>query len=263
VDATTSWIETLGELRAAGRPCAVVVVTAVKGSVPREPGARMIVAGDEIVWGTIGGGRLEQQATEHAMELLGRDDPVSESTEVPLSEAVGQCCGGVVTLFYETHRWTRRRVAVFGAGHVGQALGALAPWLAADVLLVDGRAEDELRPRPPADRPYELLCVDAPEAELDELAPETLVVVMTHSHALDLTLLEHALRRAPFAFLGLIGSERKWTRFQKRLAQRGFDEDTIARVRCPIGVVKGGKDPRSIALSIATELAGRLERLPG
>ena len=78
---------------------------------------------------------------------------------------------------------------------------------------------------------------------------------MTHNHALDLELVARALRRSDLGYLGLIGSERKWARFRQRLMQRGFSEADLARVRCPIGVTTGSKEPRAIALSVATELA--------
>jgi xanthine/CO dehydrogenase XdhC/CoxF family maturation factor len=64
--------------------------------------------------------------------------------------------------------------------------------------------------------------VDAPEEEIATLADDALVLVMTHNHALDLEIVARAIKR-DFAYLGLIGSERKWARFQKRhphLAQR-------------------------------------------
>src|SRR5688572_26382830 len=94
MDHPQAWIEKLSELRAKGRPCALVVVTGVKGSGPRESGARMIVAGGELVWGTIGGGNLERQAIEHASGLVRRGGALSESVAYPLGEKVGQCCGG-------------------------------------------------------------------------------------------------------------------------------------------------------------------------
>jgi xanthine dehydrogenase accessory factor len=261
MDRSLEWIETLAELRAAKTPCAMVVVTEVKGSAPREPGARMLVADGELAWGTIGGGNLEHLALEHARELLSRAHPTSDSVVYPLAEKAGQCCGGQVTLFFETYRWTRRTVAIFGAGHVGQRLGALAPWLGADLVLVDGRREEELRPRPPAERPYRLLCIDEPEAEIDALPRDALVLVMTHSHPLDLALFERALRRGTFPFVGLIGSARKWRRFEKRLRARGLSEAEIARVRCPIGVSQTSKDPAAIALSTAAQLVEAMEML--
>ena len=261
MDSSLNWIEELAELRAAMRPCAMVVVTQSRGSTPREPGARMIVAAEGLVWGTIGGGNLEHLALEHAAELLARSATVSEAVTYPLAEKTGQCCGGEVTVFFETYRWHRRTVAVFGAGHVGQALAKLAPWLGADVRLIDGRQEEELVPKPPVDAPFELVCVDAPEAEIDTLPADALVLVMTHSHALDLTIIERALARAPFPYLGLIGSERKWANFQRRLLAKGVPRERIDSVVCPIGVSVTSKDPSAIALSAATQLVEVMESL--
>jgi len=256
---TQAWIGKLSELREERRPCVLVVVTQVRGSGPREPGARMIVGlgangrGADLIHGTIGGGNLELQAIEHCAMLLGRGRPGSESVAYPLSEKVGQCCGGEVTLFFESFPWTRRTIAVFGAGHVAQALAGLAAYLPGDVLLVDGREEREIRPVPPRDKPYGLLCVDHPEAEVAGLPGDSLVLVMTHSHALDLEVVALAIRRG-FPYLGLIGSERKWERFRKRLLERGFTEEELARVRCPIGSSRTSKEPAAIAISVAAEL---------
>lgn len=249
-----AWIETLSRLKAARTPCALVVVAGTRGSGPRDAGARMIVAGGKLVWGTVGGGNLERLAIEHATGLLRQEGARTETVAYPLSEKAGQCCGGEVTLFFETFPWARQRIAIFGAGHVAQALGGLAPWLGADVVLIDDRSEEEVQPPLPEQRPYEVLFVGAPEEEIDALPPASLVLVMTHSHALDLEILARALRRDDVAYVGLIGSERKWERFQKRLAQRGVAPEAIARVRCPIGLGRVSKEPTAIAISTAAEL---------
>src|SRR5262245_31938574 len=144
-DHPQAWIEKLSELRNKGRPCALVVVTDVEGSGPRESGARMLVANGDIVWGTIGGGNLEKQAIEHATQLSKRGGALSESVDYPLGEKVGQCCGGRVTLFFETFPWTRRKVAIFGAGHVAQAIAGLHAYLQTELVLIDGRREEEIR----------------------------------------------------------------------------------------------------------------------
>ena len=62
------------------------------------------------------------------------------------------------------------------------------------------------------------------------------VVVTTHSHALDFTLIEKALARDDWRYVGLIGSRSKRAQFERRLAARGRPSDGFARVRCPIGV---------------------------
>ncbi len=256
-----AWIEHLADLRSARRPCVMVVVTETKGSTPREAGARMLVADGRLAWGTIGGGNLERLAIEHATTLLASGTTASEAVDYPLAEKTGQCCGGKVTLFFEPFHWARRTIAVFGAGHVGQALGSLAPWLDADVLLIDGREEHEIQPPLPVERPYELLCIDAPEGEVATLAADSLLVVMTHEHALDQAIVEAALRRGTFPYVGLIGSERKWSGFQKRMALRGFTPEQLATVTCPIGVGQASKEPNAIALSTASQLTEVLARL--
>ena len=259
-ESSQDWLESLTELRSSGQACALVVVTGTRGSAPREAGARMIVAGGRLHWGTIGGGRLEQLALEHASRLLAEPRRRVESQTYPLAEKTGQCCGGEVTLFYETFPWTRRRVVVFGAGHVAQALAGLQPYLGAEVLLIDSRSEDELQPPLALERSFEVLFIDAPEAEVERLDPESLLLVMTHSHALDLEILVAALGRDAFPYIGLIGSERKWARFQKRLEQRGFGAQQIARITCPIGSARTSKEPRAIAVSAAAELLEVMQR---
>lgn len=262
MDPSSAWLDALGALRDRSEPCVVVTVTSTKGSTPRDPGARMIVDRTGIAWGTIGGGRLEQLAAERAAAMLQEERPEARTERVPLAASAGQCCGGEVTVFLEAFAWRKRRVVVFGAGHVGQALGGLAPWLGAEVLLIDPREEAELIPRVPAERAYSLRLVDAPEGEIDELEDHDLVLIMTHSHALDMDLLVAALRRGTFPYLGLIGSQRKWARFQKLLAQRGFSEADWRRVTCPIGVGAPSKEPHQIALSVAAELAPILQSTP-
>ncbi|MEL6906316.1 MAG: XdhC family protein, partial [Planctomycetota bacterium] len=180
---------------------------------------------------------------------------------VPLSEKAGQCCGGEVTLYVESFPWRRAELVVFGAGHVAQAVAGLGDYMGVDVRLVDGRSAGELEPPLPADPPYEVLFVDAPEAEIDGLSDDALVLVMTHDHALDQEIIARCLKRSGLAYVGLIGSDRKWARFRQRLGRRGFTDDDLARITCPIGVVKGSKAPRSIALSVATQVAEVVERL--
>lgn len=254
------WIEVLAESRAKGVPCALVVVTGIEGSTPREVGARMVVADGRLAFGTIGGGNVEHLAIRRATELLESGEARSETMRVPLAEKAGQCCGGRVTLFIEAFPWTRRRLVVFGAGHVAQAIGGLAGYLGVDVALVDSRSEEELQPPLPANRPFTVEFVDAPEEEVDAIAADSLVLVMTHDHALDQEIVARAITRGTFPYVGLIGSERKWERFRRRLARRGFTDAQLDRVRCPIGVTKGSKEPRAIAISVAAELLEVLSR---
>jgi len=94
------WIETLADLTAAGEPAVSVAIAGVRGSAPREVGARMLVTESETT-GTIGGGQLEYQCTRLAVERLSRQS-TADVQRFPLGPSMGQCCGGVVEVLFET-----------------------------------------------------------------------------------------------------------------------------------------------------------------
>jgi len=93
------WIDELSDLTAAGERVVLVTVAGIRGSAPREVGAKMIVT-DEDTIGTIGGGQLEYQCTRIACDMLG-DDEIPSLRKFPLGTAMGQCCGGVVDILFE------------------------------------------------------------------------------------------------------------------------------------------------------------------
>jgi xanthine dehydrogenase accessory factor len=72
-----------------------VLVAGHRGSAPREAGAAMLIWADGQS-GTIGGGALEWEAAARARACTA---PMIE--RLPLGPALGQCCGGAVTLVYE------------------------------------------------------------------------------------------------------------------------------------------------------------------
>jgi xanthine dehydrogenase accessory factor len=79
-----------------------VVVAAVRGSAPREPGATMLVS-SEAVHGTIGGGRLEWEVLAAARSLLREHAAHARVCKFVLGTELGQCCGGVVEVWLELH----------------------------------------------------------------------------------------------------------------------------------------------------------------
>jgi len=151
----------------------------------------------------------------------------------------------------------RRPVMLFGAGHVGRAVVlALAP-LPFVVEWVDARP-DAFPAHAPAN--VTLRRPDDPVAALRSAAAGTFVLVMTHSHALDLSLVGAALGDARFPYVGLIGSATKRARFEKRLAEVGVPRPRIAELVCPIGVAGiDSKLPAAIAAATVAELLVRDE----
>jgi xanthine dehydrogenase accessory factor len=93
------WIAELADQTAAGERVVLVTVAGIRGSAPREVGAKMIVTASETI-GTIGGGQLEYQCTRLACEMLDGDGQPS-LRKFPLGSAMGQCCGGVVDVLFE------------------------------------------------------------------------------------------------------------------------------------------------------------------
>ena len=94
------WIASLQRCRARGERAVLVSVVSSKGSVPREPGTRMIVTSNAVD-GTIGGGHLELQAIGIARDMLGPAESAGELKRFPLGATLGQCCGGLVNLLFE------------------------------------------------------------------------------------------------------------------------------------------------------------------
>ena len=249
---------------AEGRDAIVVEVSGHRGSVPRETGTRMLVSARDVR-GTIGGGHLELQAIEHARRLL-RGEGLRTEQQLALGPTLGQCCGGAVTLSYRRLADTapaswpvaapRFVLQLYGAGHVGRAIVHLLQGIECRVSWIDAR---ESAFPPLLDAPHiERVCVEPVEAEVAQAPPGAFYLVLTHSHALDLSITEAILRRGDFADVGLIGSKTKRARFVHRLQARGLAEPVVERLTCPIGVPGiAGKEPEVIALAVVAQLLER------
>ena len=251
------WAEAAAALSQRGEGYVLVTVLGVKGSAPRDSGTKMLVAADLCV-DTIGGGHLEYAAINRARALLAAGENQQRLEEFPLGPKLGQCCGGRVTLLYECFATAATPVALFGAGHVGRALIPLLAQLPLRVRWIDSRLDEF-----PDDIPASVtrVVVPHPEDEVADLAPGTLVLVMTHQHPLDYAITEAVLRRGDAGFLGVIGSQTKAQRFRMRLEHRGFPRDAIATMHCPIGLAEvPGKRPMEVAISVAAQLIPLYQR---
>ena len=78
-----------------------IVVTALRGSGPRECGTWMLVSQLGIA-GTLGGGELERMAGEAAQAMLSGDGQWQRTPlRCVLGPDLGQCCGGAIELLLE------------------------------------------------------------------------------------------------------------------------------------------------------------------
>lgn len=248
-------------------PAVLASVSRTLGSAPREAGAWMAVF-EHGTTGTVGGGHLEAQAIAHARTLLKDPGLTAGSQRHALGPSLGQCCGGTVELSFERvgrsdiealrHRLQEDLVpvALFGGGHVGHAIVQLLLTLPYAIVWVDSR--DQVFPSP---LPSRVLCEHSQPVQhaVDGLPAGSRVLVMSFSHAEDLDIVSRCLMRlrrsADLPFVGLIGSATKWAVFRRRLMDRGFTEEDLARITCPIGLTGiEGKEPAIIAVAVAAQL---------
>lgn len=98
----SDWIPIARDWVGGGQPCALITVTRTQGSTPREAGARMLICGSDQ-HGTIGGGKLELDASERARALIANGAPgeLGVTHTYSLGATLGQCCGGKVELLIQ------------------------------------------------------------------------------------------------------------------------------------------------------------------
>lgn len=249
--ANHEWLPVLADLCERGVPCVLLTVMTAKGSTPREAGTKMVVTMD-AQFGTIGGGNLEFDAIAQARDLLQNAAHTAEVRDYALGPSLAQCCGGAVSVFLEPFIKNRKSLLLFGAGHVGKEIVNVLGGLPVDIRWIDERV-DEFPAALPAH--VKAVATAAPAAELREIPAGTFVLIMTHSHDLDYALTYAALKNGSFEYLGLIGSQTKRAKFERRLKTDGIDDQSLSHLTCPIGIGGvTGKHPREIAIAVAAEL---------
>ena len=111
------------ELIQSGRPFCMVVLTEALGSAPQEAGAKMLCNAQGLIYGTIGGGKVEAKALELDAGLLANQSATAFA-DWHLEKDVGMTCGGRVKLYFETYASADWPIAIFGAGHVAPREGS-------------------------------------------------------------------------------------------------------------------------------------------
>ena len=247
------WDQASLNLRQQGIAYVLITIIGVTGSTPRNSGTKMVVSAKDT-FDTIGGGHLEYQAIKKAQKLLLGNTDRQLIEHFQLGSQLGQCCGGNASVLFECFAANTVHVAVFGAGHVGQALLPMLAGLPCHVTWVDNRGSQF----PMSGAQYAnvtQLITDDPAGEVSAMPSNTLYIVMTHNHQLDFDISLAILKREDFHYLGLIASETKWRRFQQRYKHREIKPSLIEQMNCPIGLEQVvGKMPMEVAISVAGQV---------
>jgi xanthine dehydrogenase accessory factor len=244
--------ERIREILQQGGKAALATVIHTQGSVPRRAGSKMLVFPDGRIEGTVGGGELENRVRAESLGVLADSRTrVLHYSLNDLGEGDPGVCGGEVDVFVEPIQ-PSPTILIVGGGHVGKALGHLAHWLGFRVVVSDDRPEfATVEANPDADEV--VLC---PMAEIPgrvRINPSTYIMLTTRGISTDVSGLP-VLMDTPAAYLGVIGSRRRWELCVKELKEMGVPQEKIDRVTSPMGLELNAETPEEIALSMMAEI---------
>jgi xanthine dehydrogenase accessory factor len=248
-DEAVAVYEALRKAAEEGIPSALATVIQTQGSMPRHAGSKMLVFEDGSIVGTIGGGAMESQVIAVAKEVIGTGQARTESYTLNSLEAGDPgICGGTAMIFIEAVA-IAPTLLVIGGGHVGKALAELAKWMGYRVVLSDDRAEFCNESYVVGLDAY-VVCKPSEITEQVVINKQSYVAAVTRGLPVDETLIP-ALLKTDAAFIGLIGSRRRWAITAKKL---DLSESDLKRIHAPIGLELEAETPKEIALSILAEI---------
>jgi xanthine dehydrogenase accessory factor len=250
---TTELYEHIHELSSQGKAFVVATIIEAIGSTPRKIGSKMIVLRDGSIVDTIGGGGVEHQVIQDALDCLkhGTSRVVEYELRTSGERALGMLCGGETKIFLDVHM-PGKTLIIVGAGHIAQKLSSMAKLVDFRVIVLDARPDYATPERfPEADQ---VVCEHpARTAEILPLSADSHIVIVTHGHIHDRDTLRSVIG-SPARYIGMIGSRQKVQTVIAELAAEGVDAARLARVRAPIGLDLGGQAPGEIAVSILAEI---------
>lgn len=242
----------LGELEEHNAPGVLCTIVRSQGSTPRHATSKMLVYPDGHIVGTVGGGQMESWVIVEALQALKDGQPrMLEYSMTDPSRGDPGVCGGQVEIFVEPIT-PKPTLLLIGSGHVGKAVAHLADWLGFYVVVSDDRPEFCNQEAVPAGKAFFPVAM----AELPvqfEITPWTYIVLTTRGVNIDVPGLP-GLLDSPAAYIGVIGSRRRWSVARKQLLENGIPEEKINRVRSPIGLELNAETPEEIAVSIMAEI---------
>lgn len=249
--------EEIVRLRAAGIPAALATIVGTRGSTPGRATMRLLVLADGTFLGTVGGGCLEAEVYDAALQVLADEKPQSLKFRLTEKDSPdsGLMCGGEVTIFVEPI--TTPVLWIFGGGHVSKALSQVASLAGFRVTVVDDRDAYATAERFP--EAHSTLTASMPDAVAQmPIQQNSYAVVVTRGHKEDGIVLEAFSKRfaagEKLRFLGMIGSKTKQALLWKHLTGSGVGSDFLDSVRTPMGAYLGGRTHEEIAVSVVAEL---------
>ena len=244
--------QALAELEERNKVGVFCTIVRCQGSTPRGIGSKMIVYPDGTIIGTVGGGEVESRVIKEALDSLNDGTPrILPYSMVDPQRGDPGVCGGQLEVFLEPIL-PAPTLLLIGGGHVGKAVAQLAKWLEFRVIISDDRPSF-CTPEaiPDADEYYPIRMAELTEKL--EISAWTYIVLTTRGSDVDVAGLPYLLE-TPAAYIGVIGSRRRWEMTQRHLIAAGINKELLTRVHSPIGLELHAETPKEIAVSIMAEI---------
>ncbi|MCE9599866.1 MAG: xanthine dehydrogenase accessory protein XdhC [Spirochaetia bacterium] len=251
--------QTFQEIQSSGQPFVMATLVETQGSTPQDMGAKMLVNETGLLAGTVGGGKVEHAAIETAQKMI-RENQTNQIVTWNLQKDIGMTCGGIVRIFFEQMQASNWHIAIFGAGHVANALIPGLLRLNCSISCIDARSVwlDKITESPRLKK----IELENPADYLRQLSKNSYVLLMSQGHSTDFPVLLEALRSNNFPYLGVIGSKSKRATLIRELRAAGISPERSEEFYCPIGLPIGNSSPEEISISVMAQLLEVRDRLP-
>lgn len=230
--------EALKEALDAGLACGQATIVKGPGA-----GGKLVLLPDRVL-GSVGAPALDALVVASLQRALAAERSVTLAENDPDT-------GEEVEIFYEVFP-APPTLLIFGAVHVAQALTKIAKILGFRVIVSDARAKLATRERfPEADE----IIQSWPDDTLATLSlpPSTYVAILTHDPKFDEPALLGSIETEA-KYIGAVGSRKTNANRRERLIEAGLSEESLVRIRGPIGLDIGAETPEEMAISILAEI---------
>jgi len=214
-------------------------------------GSKMIVFTDGSSEGSIGGGVLEKQVIQDAVQCV-KEGIKTLNVYENRAEEKDSPCGGLITVFIEPEK-SAPELVVCGAGHVGSSVIKVATTLGYRITALDTRDTDMTMKNVRHADSFILVENFYHGIKSLDIGPHAFYLICTYSHGTDGEALAATLEKDA-AYIGMMGSPVKIESVFTKLREKGYTETQLASINAPVGLHIGGETPPEIAISIMAEM---------
>lgn len=234
-----------------GEKAALAFITDIKGSTPGKLGASMVVFKDGSIEGSVGGGRIEYEVINSAIKSLEEEKDSYFGYLLNDKGDIGMQCGGEAKGYIKVFK-PRPRIIIIGGGHIGLNLFNIARTLDFHTTIIDDREEFVNENR--FNGADNIICGQIEDIlSKQNINENTYIVITSKGYNDDLNSLRSVINKNP-AYIGMIGSAKKWISIKEILQNEGVSQEKLNTVYAPVGLDISSPQPEEIAFAIISEI---------